>query len=183
MALGETLISALRGLRTHRLRSALTMLGLIIGVTAVIVLFACGQGVQSSVDARIEPVANLITIVPQTINVPGGPPAQHLTDADAAALRNVPDIASVTPVITDSTSIASTTTTVLTANIIGSTPRWVQVNSRELQAGSFFDQSQAGSGARVVVLGPPSRPLCSAALPQPWGRRCTSATKAFASSG
>lgn len=154
MNLGEALISALRGLRTHRLRSALTMLGLIIGVTAVIVLFACGQGVQSSVDARIEPVANLITIVPQAINVPGGPPALHLTDADAAALRDAPDIATVTPVITGSTSIASTTTTVLTANIIGSTPRWVQVNSRELQAGTFFDQSQAGSGARVVVLGP-----------------------------
>lgn len=154
MSLAESLISALRGLRTHRLRSALTMLGLIIGVTAVIVLFACGQGVQSAVDTRIEPVANLITVVPQAINVPGGPPAQHLTSADAAALQEAPDIATVTPVITSSTSIANATTTVLTANIIGSTPRWVQVNSRELQAGSFFDQPQADSGARVVVLGP-----------------------------
>jgi putative ABC transport system permease protein len=57
MSLREASLIALRGLRAHRLRSALTMLGLIIGVAAVILLVACGQGVQKSVNTRIESVA------------------------------------------------------------------------------------------------------------------------------
>ena len=65
---------ALRALRAHRLRSTLTMLGLIIGVSAVILLIACGQGVQNSVDVRIEPVANNITIVSKAADIPGAHP-------------------------------------------------------------------------------------------------------------
>jgi putative ABC transport system permease protein len=56
MSLKEALLIALRAVRAHRLRSTLTMLGLIIGVSAVVLLAACGQGVKNSVDARIEPV-------------------------------------------------------------------------------------------------------------------------------
>jgi hypothetical protein len=73
----------------------------------VVLLSACGQGVKNSVDARIEPVANNITIVSQAEAVPGGPPAQNLTDADAAALQGAPDIATVTPVVTSATTPAT----------------------------------------------------------------------------
>jgi putative ABC transport system permease protein len=65
MSLREALLIALRALRAHRLRSALTMLGLVIGVAAVVFLSACGLGVSNSVDARIETIANNITVVPQ----------------------------------------------------------------------------------------------------------------------
>jgi len=140
----------------------LTMLGLIIGVSAVILLAACGQGVQNSVDVRIEPVANNITIVSKAADIPGGPPAQSLTDADISALRTAPDIATVTPAVTSAvtgtpgagTLIQTSTTAFLSANIIGTTDRWVTTNNRDLTAGSFFDAAQAGSAARVVVLGP-----------------------------
>ena len=57
---------ALRGLRAHRLRSALTMFSLIIGVSAVILLVACGYGVKNSIDARVETMANDFAIVPTT---------------------------------------------------------------------------------------------------------------------
>jgi putative ABC transport system permease protein len=168
MSLREALIIALRGLRAHRLRSALTMLGLIIGVSAVIVLYACGQGVHNSINARIEPFVNLITIVAQSPNVLGGPPAQNLTDADASALLRAPDVATVTPVVTGTpqgtgaaagttpgtTPIETNTTTFLPGAIIGSTERWAEVNNRDVQAGSFFDEDQAREAARVVVLGP-----------------------------
>ena len=76
------------------------MLGLVVGVTSVVLLAACGQGVSNSVDARIETIANNITIVPQASDLPGGPPARNLTDADAAALQNAPDVATVTPAAT-----------------------------------------------------------------------------------
>jgi putative ABC transport system permease protein len=166
MNLREALLVALRALRAHRLRSTLTMLGLIIGVSAVVLLSACGQGVKNSVDARIEPVANNITIVSQAEAVPGGPPAQNLTDADAAALQGAPDIATVTPVVTSATTpatgsvpgagtlIETNTVQFLSANIIGTTDIWATTNNRNLTAGSFFDAAQARSAARVVVLGP-----------------------------
>ncbi|MGH3865430.1 MAG: ABC transporter permease [Pseudonocardiaceae bacterium] len=154
MSLREALLIALRGLRAHRLRSALTMIGLIIGVAAVILLVACGQGVQNSVNTRIEPVANLVTIVPQSASVPGGPPAQSLTDADAAALSNAPDVATVTPAVTSTASIGTDTTTFLSGTIIGTTDIWSETNNRDIQAGSFFDEAQSDEAARVVVLGP-----------------------------
>src|SRR5262249_18617322 len=140
----------------------LTMLGLVIGVSAVILLSACGQGVRNSVDARIEPVANNITIVPKTADVPNGPPAEPLTDADAAALRGAPDIATVTPAVAGSTGstanpgtvIQTNTVQFLSGNIVGTTDIWSTTNNRTITAGSFFDRSQVSSAAKVVVLGP-----------------------------
>ena len=156
MSLWEALLIALHAVRTHRLRSALTMLGLIIGVSAVILLVAIGDGVQKAVDARIEPLANLITIVPTAGDVPGDTP-KNLIDADVAALQKAPDILAVTPVVTG-TSLIKTDTTQSTARsrvtVIGSTEHWLEVNNRDIQTGSFFDQTQVRSSARVVILGP-----------------------------
>ncbi|MFZ0119866.1 MAG: ABC transporter permease [Pseudonocardiaceae bacterium] len=154
MSLQEALLIALRALRAHRLRSALTMLGLVIGVAAVVFLSACGQGVSNSVDARIETIANNITVVPQASDLPDGPPARSLTDADAAALQNAPDVATVTPAATATASIATNATTLLSGTVIGTTNQWAQTNNREFKAGSFFDAAQSSSAARVVVLGP-----------------------------
>ncbi|MFZ0119581.1 MAG: ABC transporter permease [Pseudonocardiaceae bacterium] len=154
MSLREAVLVALRGLRAHRLRSALTMLGLIIGVASVVLLAACGQGVSNSVDARIETIANNITIVPQASDLPDGPPAQNLTDADAAALHDAPDIATVTPAATATASIATDATTLLSSIIVGTSASWAQNNNRDFKAGSFFDTAQYSSGAKVVVRGP-----------------------------
>jgi putative ABC transport system permease protein len=154
MSLREAVRIALRGLRAHRLRSVLTMLGIIIGVAAVIFLVAIGNGVQSSVNAKIQPLANLITIVPSTGNVPGGGPPKDLIDDDVTALqKQVPDAAAVIPAATGQ-ALAETETTQFRATVIGSTDQWLDVSNRDLQVGSFFDHSQARSVARVVVLGP-----------------------------
>ena len=79
----NTLLTALRGLRARRLSSALTMFSLIIGVSAVILLVACGYGVKNSVNARVETMANVIGIVPKAADVPGGPPARNLLDGSS----------------------------------------------------------------------------------------------------
>ena len=157
MSLKEALLIALRAVRAHWLRSMLTMLGLIIGVSAVILLSACGQGVKNSVDARIETVSNNITIVPKTADVPGAPAAQPLTEEDAGALLGAPDIATVTPAVsgsTGSTTVQSNTAQFLSGNIIGTTEDWITTTNRNLTAGTFFNQAQANSAAKVVVLGP-----------------------------
>jgi putative ABC transport system permease protein len=90
MRLREAMFIALRAVRAPRLRSALTMLGLIIGVSAVILLVAIGNGVQKSVNARIGPLADLITIVATTGTIPGGSAPKNLSDADVAALGQHP---------------------------------------------------------------------------------------------
>ncbi|MGH3973110.1 MAG: ABC transporter permease [Pseudonocardiaceae bacterium] len=156
MSLREAVRTALRGLRVNRLRSALTMLGIIIGVAAVILLVAIGNGVQSSVNERVEPLATLITIVPAEGNIPGGGAPRDLIDADVSALENpdrAPDIISATPAVNGIVLVESNVGDSRTY-IIGSTDDWLEVNNRYIQNGSFFDEAQVRSAARVVVLGP-----------------------------
>jgi putative ABC transport system permease protein len=154
--LREALRIALRGLRANRLRSVLTMLGIIIGVSSVILLVAIGNGVQSSVNEKIQPLANLITIVPSVGNVPGGAPPKDLTDTDVAALQDPGlsrDIAAVIPATTGK-ALTETDAFRFRATVVGSTDRWLEVNNQDMAAGSFFDEAQVRSTARVVVLGP-----------------------------
>jgi putative ABC transport system permease protein len=154
--LREAVRIALRGLRANRLRSALTMLGIIIGVASVILLVALGNGVQSSVNEKIEPLANLITVVPSVGNVPGGSPPKDLIDADVAALQAPSlshDIATVIPATTGKALIEGDSYR-FRANLVGSTERWLEVNNQDMAAGEFFDEADVRSTARVVVLGP-----------------------------
>jgi putative ABC transport system permease protein len=154
--LREAVRIALRGLRANRLRSVLTMLGIIIGVASVILLVAIGNGVQSSVNDKIQPLANLITIVPSIGNVPGGAPPKDLIDADVTALQDPGLSRQISAVIPATTGKALTETEAwrFRATVVGSTERWLEVNNQDMAAGSFFDESQVRSTARVVVLGP-----------------------------
>jgi putative ABC transport system permease protein len=150
--LREAVRIALRGLRANRLRSALTMLGIIIGVASVILLVALGNGVQSSVNEKIQPLANLITVVPSVGNVPGGAPPRDLIDGDVQALQN-PAIAAVIPATTGKALLEGDNYR-YRANVVGSTDRWLEVNNQDMAAGTFFDEAQVRATARVVVLGP-----------------------------
>ncbi|HEV7829317.1 MAG TPA: ABC transporter permease [Pseudonocardiaceae bacterium] len=152
MNLREAVRIALRGLRANRLRSALTMLGIIIGVASVILLVALGNGVQSSVNEKIQPLANLITVVPSVGNVPGGAPPRDLIDGDVQALQN-PAIAAVIPATTGKALLEGDNYR-YRANVVGSTDRWLEVNNQDMAAGTFFDEAQVRATARVVVLGP-----------------------------
>jgi putative ABC transport system permease protein len=154
--LREALRIALRGLRANRLRSALTMLGIIIGVAAVILLVALGNGLKTSVNAQLEPLANLITIVPTIGNVPGGSPPKDLIDADVAALQDpalASQVAAVIPATTGK-ALAETEEYRFRTNVVGTTEQWLEVNNQDMSAGSFFDEAQVRTTARVVVLGP-----------------------------
>ncbi|HKS50326.1 MAG TPA: ABC transporter permease [Pseudonocardiaceae bacterium] len=155
MNLKEALRIALRGLRANRLRSALTMLGIIIGVASVILLVALGNGVQTSVNEKIQPLANLITVVPSVGNVPGGAPPKDLIDADVLALADKSlshDIAAVIPA-TSGKALVEGDSFRYRANVVGSTERWLEVNNQDMAAGAFFDEAQVRSTSRVVVLG------------------------------
>ena len=89
MNIWESARIALRGLRTNRLRSALTMLGIIIGVAAVIVLVAFGNGLQGFINGAFGPLANQITITKSGGSVSGtGAVPRDLTDSDVTALSS-----------------------------------------------------------------------------------------------
>jgi putative ABC transport system permease protein len=156
---------ALRSLRTNKLRSGLTMLGLVIGVAAVIVLSSFGQGVGNSVNAAIAPVANNITVVPKLSPTPGGPPAKPLTDADEQAIAKLSGVGQLVPQVTGATVgaagqnnvavTASTPTQSFTsASVIGTTANFLAANQKTVAVGRFFTSGESQEGAKVAVLGP-----------------------------
>jgi len=161
----DILVIALRGLRSHKLRSGLTMLGLVIGVAAVILLTSLGQGLVGAVNTAVEPVANSITIVPKLSPIPGGPPSEALTDDDMAAITKAPNVALVVPMVTGSTTGAagqvSRAVTASTpgaqfksASVTGTTTGYLAVQRKTLSAGTFFTDAQDKAGAKVAVVGP-----------------------------
>jgi putative ABC transport system permease protein len=140
------------------------MLGLIIGVAAVILLTSFGQGVGDSVNAAIAPVANSITIVPKISPTPGGPPAEPLTDGDERAIRKLSGVAQLEPEVTGAVTgaagqnavavTASTTTSHFTsASVIGTTSNFLAANQKTVTAGRFFSPTEERNGAKVAVLG------------------------------
>jgi putative ABC transport system permease protein len=157
----ETFRSALEALRSHRLRSALTMLGILIGIAAVILTVGLGQGAQAQVQAQISKLgSNLLVVTPgsttSSTGIRGGRgTSSTLTNADAQALSTssvAPDIKAVAATSTSSQSVTAGTTN-WTTTIVGTTPAWAQVRSRDLSAGRFITQDDVAQGRSVAVLG------------------------------
>jgi len=142
------------------------MLGLIIGVAAVILLTSFGQGVAGSVNAAVEPVANSITVVPKLSPIPNGPPAHPLTDADERAIAKIAQVSQQVPLVTGATigaagqvskAVTAATpagTEFTSGSVAGTTANYLAASQKKLIAGTFFTQRQDESGARVAVLGP-----------------------------
>jgi putative ABC transport system permease protein len=157
----ETFRSALEALRSHRLRSALTMLGILIGIAAVILTVGLGQGAQAQVQAQISKLgSNLLVVTPgsttSSTGVRGGRgTSSTLTNADAQALASpavAPDIRAVAATSTSNQSVTVGTTN-WTTSVVGTTPTWSQVRSRDLSAGRFLTQDDVAQGRAVAVLG------------------------------
>ena len=157
----ETLRTAYDALRTRRLRSALTMLGILIGIAAVMLTVGLGQGAQKQVTDQINRLgSNLLIVTPgsstSASGVRGGRgSATTLTMDDAAMLADpgvAPDIARVAPVSGGSLSLVAGTTT-WTSNVVATTPDWLAVRARTVSQGRFFTADELASESPVVVLG------------------------------
>jgi putative ABC transport system permease protein len=154
--LAEAFQIALRSLRSNRMRSALTTLGIVIGVSAVIVLVGLGNGIKAGFNEQFGALGNQIQVAKVNGSVPGGGAAKDLKDSDVTALRNpnvAPDIGAVTPVLGGS-ELIEVNQQQFRAAVQGSTADYLTVVDRELVAGSMFTAEQARSNARVVVLAP-----------------------------
>jgi putative ABC transport system permease protein len=155
MNLGETVRSALHSLRSNRLRSLLTSVGIVIGVAAVIVLVALGNGMKAGFDTQFSQLANQITITQATGAVPGGGTARPLTDQDVKALENpaqAPDIQSVTPSMTGTVGL-TVGQSQERASLVGATENYLDIADRSIAAGSWFTAYQERGNQKVAVLG------------------------------
>jgi putative ABC transport system permease protein len=154
MSIFENLRTAIGGLTTNKMRASLTMLGMIIGVAAVVTLLSVGQGVQSEVTSQIESIgSNLLTIIPYEPTGNTGP--AQLTDADATALANrynAPALAAVAPAVQGRLQVSRGSLS-YSLTIVGTDPAYAQVRNVKLAAGSFFDANDLTDETLVAVLG------------------------------
>ncbi len=162
MSWWETVRTGLDAVRTHRLRSGLTILGILIGIAAVILTVGLGEGAQAQVSARINALgSNLLIVTPgsatATTGVRGGAgSASTLTLADATALASktvAPDISAVAPAVQRQQTLAAAGSN-WTTTVVGSTPAWTQVRARTVTSGRFLTAADVTGSAAVVVLGP-----------------------------
>lgn len=158
----ETLRTSLEAIRSHRLRSGLTMLGILIGIAAVILTVGLGEGAQAQVTSAINSLGtNLLVVSPgsttSSTGVRGGAgSATTLTLHDATALAApgvAPDISAVAPSTTRSTSLAVGATT-WTTSVVGTTPPWASARARTVSEGRFLTDEDVTGEAANVVLGP-----------------------------
>lgn len=161
MSWWETVRSGLAAIRAHRLRSSLTVLGIVIGISSVILTVGLGQGAQQEVEDQIDALgSNLLIVSPGSSTDGSGQrggfgSASTLTFADASAIADtsvVPDAAAVAPTTSSSVSLVNGGTN-WTTSLVGTTTAWLDVRSRDLSAGRFFTADEAASGAAVTVIG------------------------------
>ena len=158
MLFGETIRVALGALRANKLRSLLTMLGIVIGVAAVIAVVALGNGAQKAVNDRIAALGTtLLTVNPGQVQQGGvrtGGGGARLTIDDAKALLDRgTKIAAVQPEMQGQLQVSYLNKNTNTS-IVGVTANYPEVRKFEMQTGRFFTNTEDLSRQRVAVLGP-----------------------------
>ncbi|HKW73499.1 MAG TPA: ABC transporter permease [Candidatus Dormibacteraeota bacterium] len=161
MNLYEALRMAANGLLANRLRSSLTMLGILIGVSAVIMLVAVGNGASVSINNQVQSLgANVIYVYPSNARGSGGVSqgfgtGSSLTQADVDAINNrqqAPDVVAAIPVAQTGGQVTYANQNYF-APTTGTTTDFPIVRNYQIAEGSFFTEDDLNARHRVVVLG------------------------------
>jgi putative ABC transport system permease protein len=158
----ESVRLAFRALAANKLRAALTMLGIIIGVGAVITLMSAGEGFSVYIKEQFQGIgSNLLFVIPgaeeDTGSAPPGMSAAgaELTNGDVEALRDpvrAPDVVAVSPQLYRAAVVATGKRDML-AQVQGVTPDFAEVRNWFPEVGMFIDQEDMNSRARVALVG------------------------------
>lgn len=149
-------------LSSNKIRSGLTMLGIVIGIGSVIAMIAIGQGAQSDIESRIQSIgSNLLTVSPGSQRgasfrgVSGGfGSANTLTSEDADAIEeSISFIQAIEPEISSRYQVIARGKNTNTS-VIGTTPEYLAVKNTELEQGAFISEQNLRSLSKVAVLGP-----------------------------
>jgi len=147
VSLGQNVGVAFDALRANKLRSALTMLGIIIGVMAVVSLLSIGQGAQTAITEQISAIGtNLVFIQP-------APASNSLILEDATALRDAIDgLTYVVPQYIAGAQMKNENGSVQ-GRVVGSTPDYFLANNLTVDVGRPYDENEYDNAARVAVIG------------------------------
>ncbi len=149
-------------LSSNKVRSGLTMLGIIVGIGSVIAMISVGQGAQATIQSNIQAIgSNLIEVMPGAQRSAGGISAgrgssETLTQADADALASNVSGVKVAPELDTRKQVTAKGTNTYT-QIIGTVPDYTAVRNVAIDSGSFITNSENKSSAKVAVLGPSAR--------------------------
>ena len=150
-------------LTSNKARSGLTMLGIVIGISSVIVLVGVGQGATASVTSSISSLGSNLLIVSPGASKAAGPvsggsgSATTLTSADADALKaGLPDAKAIAVELSKRYQVTAKGTNTNTS-VIGTEVIYPEVRNITIDTGTFFSSTQVKSAAKVVVLGPTAR--------------------------
>ncbi len=156
MLLGEIIRVALEALRANKLRSLLTMLGIIIGVGAVITMVALGSGAQKSVQDRIQALGpTLLSLYPGQSFMRGVASDVRVSltmDDDTALANNARYVTDVVPELSRNLQVQKGAQNI-NVNIVGTTPNYVPVKNYTITAGRMFTAGDDAARRRFAVLG------------------------------
>lgn len=158
MTLSDALAAALQSLRANRLRSALTMLGMVIGVAAVIAMAAVGAGARAQILAQIDSLGGNLILMGQGSVMRGGVrlgagAAATLTEDDAVAIRReIPDVELAGPAVRWNLQVVAAGSNWNTL-MHGVTPDYIEAREWRLAAGRFLTAEDDIYGAKVAMLG------------------------------
>ena len=163
MKIKDLLVETFLSLTANKARSFLTILGIVVGITSVIVMVAFGQGTKASIESNISSMgANLLTIMPggsmgSRIGGAGagfGASTNSITLKDVAAIKSqVTNVVAVAPITSSSYQVSAEASNT-NVTVTGTTSNLPTVRNYSLQYGSWFTDTQEGNSARVAVLGP-----------------------------
>jgi len=153
------ILTALRALGAHKVRTALTLLGIVVGTSAVVAMVAIGQGTRAEVLRKVESLGtNLLIVNAGQVKLYAGRP-QHagavvitLTDKDAEAITDESTSVMAAPAQSRKLQVKYQDS-ITTTSVVGTTPAYQDVRDFHFAKGEFFDEDQARSSARVAVLG------------------------------
>lgn len=144
----------------NKVRTGLTMLGIIIGISSVIAMTAIGTGAQSSIEANIQSIgSNLIAVQPGAqrgagVQISAGRgSAKSLTLDDSKALSSITSVRAVAPEVSGRYQVTAKGTNTNTT-VDGVTASYTDVHNIQIAEGSFITDNQISSGAKVAVIGP-----------------------------
>lgn len=161
MRITDTLRETYEALSGNRVRSGLTMLGIVIGISSVVAMVAIGQGASRQIRSSIEGLgSNLLTVMPGFIQPgrgvvsSGRGAAQSLKNEDVAVIRNVEGVLYVSPELQRRFQIAAQAGTNTNSTVIGVLPEYVAARNVAVADGSFITEGNLNGMGRVAVLGP-----------------------------
>jgi putative ABC transport system permease protein len=154
MNLSENFRIALRALSANKLRSGLTMLGIIIGVGAVVALMSIGNGATASITSQVEGIgSNLITVIPGRLRQGGPPTPAFLYYSDYEVLeRSLRDITDIVPSFQRTLTVVYGTES-QDIQVLATTPPFPKVRAYEVEYGRFLTKQDQSTRSRVAVLG------------------------------